>query len=109
VGSEFDLNVRIVAVPWIPIPELRIVVDGSVIETISLADEGESEHVRFNRNISVALEDSGPHWVVVETGVALNHLADPNNAPSMGTYSIVNPGHLPLAFSNPIFLNASAD
>lgn len=108
VGSQFDLDVRVLAAPWIPVPQLRVVLDGNVIQTIPLSGEAQSETIRFDRQIPIEVAAPGDHWILVETGASLENLADPTHASSIGTFGIVNPGHLPLAFTNPIFLNVSA-
>lgn len=105
VNQETSVRIRVRAVPWIPVQELRLVIDGEVVTTLDLRGREEDEILRFSGDVPISLPGPGRHWLVVEAGVPLADLAAPETAPLQGTFSKVYPGHLPLAFSNPIFLH----
>lgn len=100
--AALELTLKIQAAPWIPVPELRIVVDGLVVNTLPLVGQGDL--VRFEGSLTLDLPSSGSHWVVVEAGSSLADLAHPQQASGLGDFARFNQGHLPLAFTNPIFI-----
>jgi hypothetical protein len=88
-GREGRLRVRVRAAPWVPVSHARIYVDGRLArsEPVAAGDEIEVP-LRFERDAFVTVEVEG--------------------APD-ATYSTVLPGFAPLAFSNPIFVDADGD
>ena len=101
-GSEVTVNVKISAAPWVPVEELRVVVDGQVAHVEDLS--GNSELVRFEGPLTLTLpSDRQNHFVVIEAGASLQRLAAGES--ETGVFGTVMGGHLPLAFTNPIFVN----
>lgn len=93
-------NINLRAAPWIPVQELRVVVNGTVVQTIHDFEDGVT---RFNGTIEIPIPDGNNNWVVFEAGATLDQLATGTGA--AGTFGRVMPGHLPLGFTNPIFVN----
>ncbi|MBO1319174.1 hypothetical protein [Acanthopleuribacter pedis] len=101
-GNQVTLNLKITAAPWIPVREVRVIVNGVAQDVnVALSNEGT---VRFDGQVTLELDGSRRHWIVVEAGAAMSELANPTPAAEPGVYGIVQPGHLPLAFGNPIFV-----
>ncbi len=99
-GTTATAQIKLRAAPWVPIEELRVIVDGQVVFTQPITN---NQTVRFEGTIGVPLpSDNQPHWVVFEAGASLARLA--SGQPMGGTFQRVMPGHLPCAFTNPIFV-----
>ncbi|MCB1051669.1 MAG: hypothetical protein KDC71_13810 [Acidobacteria bacterium] len=104
-GATANLQIKVQAAGWVPVRELRIWVDGQLVETRSL--ESALEIVRFEETVPLTFDAPGDHWVFIEAGASLQDLANPSQAVDAGTFGRFNLGHLPLAFSNPIFVRSS--
>lgn len=94
------LNLKVSAAQWIPVEEIRIVVDGTVQDVAITLNE--DAVVRFDGTISLNVTPNQAHWVVIEAGTSLANLL--NQSDPGRQYSLGYPGHKPLAFTNPIFL-----
>ncbi len=100
-GDSVQVNLRLLAAPWIPVRQVRAVVDGQVqVLDLQLRD---TAVVRFDGTVEVALPPSGAHWIVFEAGATLDELAAGQG--EAGQFGKVNIGHLPVVFTNPIFVN----
>lgn len=81
-AADGTLRVRVSAAPWIPVAEVRILVDGEVVETLRdlpvPADPlGTGGIVRLDTEIPLAdLLPSGDAWIVVEAGAPLEPSGD---------------------------------
>lgn len=92
------------AAPWVPVDEVRLIQDGRVVGRVP-------GPVRDSRGVLDAwvelpfdvVEDG---WVLAEAGQAPEALPDPSAWP---TYAEVLPLLTPLAFTNPVCLDADAD
>ncbi|MDJ0840391.1 MAG: hypothetical protein QNK37_28025 [Acidobacteriota bacterium] len=97
------LTVSVEAAPWIPVSELRVILNGEVTQAKKL-DLNAKKTTRFDETIELTLPAGRTNnWVVIEAGATLTELA--NGQGASGTFGRVNPGHLPIGFSNPIFIN----
>ncbi|MGH7857109.1 MAG: CehA/McbA family metallohydrolase, partial [Candidatus Binatia bacterium] len=107
-GGEVELSVRVDAAPWIPVHEVRVLVNGVVerAEDVSLA----AGTTRLDATFPFSLPADG--FIVVEAGPGLP--VDPRVAPPpSGTgpgsaipFSEIVPGAIAFAFTNPIFVDA---
>ncbi|MBI2376127.1 MAG: CehA/McbA family metallohydrolase [Deltaproteobacteria bacterium] len=78
-GPRAELHIRLVAAPWVPVDQIRVVVNGSVVKTLDAelsrpADPfGRGGLVRFEGQVPLEsiLPSSGDAWVVVEAGSAI--------------------------------------
>ncbi|MEN9798006.1 MAG: hypothetical protein RL653_1702 [Pseudomonadota bacterium] len=85
-GSGSALRLKVSAAPWVPVEEIRVVVNGAVTKTFSGADLqrpgdafGWEGLVRFDREIplsELALPAGRDAWVVVEAGAPLPVVGD---------------------------------
>jgi hypothetical protein len=89
LGSQGRLSVDVQAADWVPVSELRVYVDGALREVRPLSGSGRLE-------VPLSFEHDG--FVVVEV------LGEPGDV-----YRALLPGFTPLAFSNPIFVDADVD
>ena len=101
-GDTVTVNLNVIAAPWIPVTEVRAVVNGQVtVLPITLDPENVN---RFDGTVEISLpEGADSHWLVIEAGATLSELA--TGQAETGAYGVIYPGHLPLAFINPIFLD----
>jgi len=101
-GATATLQVTVRAAPWIPVKELRVIVNGDRAQTKRL-DLNSTKTERFVETIELELPaDRDRHWVVIEAGASLSELAA--GVGESGTFGRVSIGHLPIAFTNPIFI-----
>jgi len=102
-GGKVTVHTQVRSAPWIPVRELRYIIDGQVVQAKALNLNSKAT-VRFEETVELVLPaGSGPHWIVIEAGAKLSELEAGTGL--SGTFGRVYPGHLPLAFTNPIFIN----
>ena len=88
-GGEAVLRVRVLAASWVPVSELRVFVNGEQVSAQEVSPGVSIEvPLRFERDAFVTVEARGE--------------------PSEG-YQAVLPGFFPLAFTNPIWVDADRD
>jgi hypothetical protein len=102
--GNIDLNIQVLAADWVPLDQVRVFVNGR--ETNVFKTNTQSEMVRFDRSIPLTL--TADTWFVVETS-ASNPSGSPILEPQAGLYNIIAPGFVPLAFTNPIFIDADGN
>lgn len=113
--SRVDLHVRVLATNWMPVDEVRIVQNGSVVQVFDATtspavrppparpwSQSRSRVVRFEADVPMVLDDDA--WLLVEAGAALS----PPPVPDPFVDRIV-PGLVPLAFTNPVFVDLDGD
>jgi hypothetical protein len=88
-GREGRLHVEVRAASWVSVSELRVFLGGELLRT---------EPVERGSQLDVLLDFEADTFVTVEV------VGEPGPA-----YQAVLPGFTPLAFSNPIFVDADAD
>lgn len=88
-GSEGTLVVDVRAAPWVPVSGARVLVNGDAVVRRPLPGPGP---------FRVPLRFAGDAFVVVEV-----------SGPAEGVYAELLPGTRPLAFTNPIFVDADGD
>jgi hypothetical protein len=88
-GPEGRLHVEVRAASWVPVSELRVFLGGELLRT---------EAVEPGSQLDVLLDFEADTFVTVEV------VGEPGP-----TYQAVLPGFTPLAFTNPIFVDADAD
>jgi hypothetical protein len=81
-----ELQIRVLAAPWVPVDEIRIIVDGEVKQTLTdgitpTADAfGTAMETRYEGAVPLSqlVADDRDHWIVVEAGQALEPNQDLN-------------------------------
>lgn len=83
--ADAKLHLKVSAAPWVPVDEVRIIVNGNVVKTISGAELthpadpfGTTGLLRYQGNLALSdlLQGSGDAWLVVEAGTRLPAAAD---------------------------------
>ena len=110
LSDRISLHVQVEAVPWMPVEEVRFFVNGCRVRTLEV-DAPEKvlggDVLRFDRKIALDVMDDA--YVTVEAGVCLKangawcHPELKSELPE--TVSNV----VPIAFSNPIFIDRDGD
>lgn len=116
-SGDVTLALRIEAAPWVPVEEVRVVVNGLVEHCARRADDlgscagtlAEGGTLRYDTEVSLPLSEDS--FIVVEAGPKLP--ADPRLVPAPSgkagenepAYSEVVPGAIAFGFTNPIFVN----
>ncbi len=103
--SSVNLSVVITAGDWVPVDEVRVVVNGQVVQTVNVAATFTRTDLRtWSGNLTVNLPSGKDAWIVVEAGVPLG---------TSGAYAPASPwakiyrGIYPVAVTNPIFVDAN--
>jgi hypothetical protein len=102
------LSACVKAAPWVPVPEVRIIKNGKTVKRFSPAGSPASANrvTRFQRDIMLPVREDS--WVILECGYPLETVG--NSQPETGgLYGIIAPGHVPVAFTNPIYFDADGN
>jgi hypothetical protein len=102
-------HVHVQAPNWVPVAEVRLVVDGDVVETRTLTKADRSADGSLDLSDAWPVTVTGAdQWVVAEAGWPLDH-GYPDDPTVLGTYALVVPGYLPMGFTNPVFIDGDGD
>ncbi|MCL1892747.1 MAG: hypothetical protein FWG02_00745 [Holophagaceae bacterium] len=104
--ASVSLNITLVATDWMPVDELRVIVNGQLVATIpdpkTVLAPSDEDYRFFTGTIAVPVPVGKDAWLVVEAGVALGT----TGAYRPGTpWNIQMKGIYPIAITNPIFLS----
>ncbi len=110
VGLELDgdvARVRVQAASWVPVHQIRLVVNGleHVVVQEPIADAqglyGPTDLIH-----EFPLELDGDTWLVAEAGWPLTQ---PRDREQLGLFADVAPDHVPIGFTNPVFVDHDGD
>jgi hypothetical protein len=125
VSPDAQLVVTVSAAPWIPVTQVRVIVNGVVAvmtdnpEEFVGVDHLGTQVVRMTRTFPLAERLPGPvdAWLIVEAGTdlpdifdadgdGLPDLVDPGAPPNrvLSDYQAIVPGAWPVAFTNPFLI-----
>ena len=93
-------TVRVNAAPWVPVQTVRLVQDGVVVFSKDISSLGPSMQGEWTIPFTLTADS----WMVAEAGWNLDNTERPS-AP----YADVAPGHYPIGFTNPIWLDWGGD
>jgi hypothetical protein len=104
--ASVSLTVNLTRTPWMPVDELRVVVNGTVVRTINPATltQSSTDSRVWSGTFSVTMPTGKDAWIVVEAGVPLT---------TKGVYAPGSPwnrimrGIYPIAVTNPIFVDVT--
>ena len=108
-GGTVRVQARVRAASWVPVDEVRLVVNGLVQTRVTPHDRQPGQILDQTFSFDVDLDKDG--WVLVEAGWPLDVDA-PTGAEAravLGDYARVLPGYVPLGFSNPVRLDVDGD
>ncbi len=103
-GSTLSISITYYAPAWVPVDEVRVVWNGTVVRTLTPAEFTADAADTRKRTATVTLPAPKDGWVVVEAGAPLSATA-PYRAGS--AWSTVMKGIFPMAVTNPVFVDAN--
>ncbi len=106
-SGRVRVEIAVAAAPWVPVDEVRLLVNGELFRRFSPLPAGGAV-MRLQHTEELALDADA--FLTVEAGAPLD--ADPIEwrQSHPGPYSdAIAPGFVPLAFSNPIWVDADGD
>jgi hypothetical protein len=104
-GDKVVVKIRVEAAPWIPVEEIRIYQNCDLIETRAVQSSKVLGKVnRFNRAIPLEGIDADS-FITVEASVRIDSDGDPITPGLLGTVQTIEPGVVPLGFTNPVFVD----
>jgi hypothetical protein len=106
-GGKLEVEIDVKAAPWVPVDEVRLLVNGEVVRVFRELAEP-PEVLRLSERVELRLRADG--FLTVEAGVPLD--TEPARWISRrgGVYaSLVAPGFVPQALSNPIWVDVDGD
>ncbi|MEE9607792.1 MAG: CehA/McbA family metallohydrolase [Myxococcota bacterium] len=104
-AGKVTVEVVVAAAPWVPVEEVRLLVNGEVER--SYRDLDAAAVVRFERRVELKLERDA--FITVEAGVPLDVDVERWSAERGGLYAVVARGFVPEAFANPIFIDVDGN
>jgi len=104
-GEPVQVEVRVRAAPWVPVPELRLVEDGAVVQQVEIGYPGDGEGPPLDWAAHFELPVTGDGWVLAEAGWPLAG----GQGPVGGLYGEIAPDYVPFAITNPVRLDADGD
>jgi hypothetical protein len=115
--ADVTLAIRVRATNWIPVEEVRVIANGNVVSGL-VFDDGSTPAVsapprnpwsarprpveRFAHEATLTLTQDT--WLLVEAGSSLVAIDGPDPVAD-----IIVPGFIPLAFTNPVFVDLEGD
>jgi hypothetical protein len=103
-GAEATVDVTVEAAPWVPVDEVRLVVDGEVAFAEPVTAPRDADGV-LRADFQWTISPARDAWVLAEAGVPL----DGAPVPVPGPYGIVAPEYVPVGFTNPVRLDVDGD
>jgi hypothetical protein len=119
-GTAFTVNVHVQAAPWVPVDEIRVIIDGVAVTTLTGTAVVAAELLPTGVPVTLpfaALQAAGLHvnrdfWIVVEAGQSLAAIkagTPPTNVPGQPKYTQIVPNGFVTSFTNPIFVDVNND
>lgn len=107
-GGRARVSFEVIAAPWVPVDEVRLLVNGEVAKRFAELPRGADAVLRFARSEELALEADA--FVTLEAGAALDAEAEQWSASHPGLYTeLLAPGFVSSAFANPILVDADGN
>ncbi len=114
-SPDLELRIRVLAAPWIPVDQVRIVANGAELRVFDAGTEpavapgaavpwegGAGDVVRFAADVPLRVERDT--WLLVEAGEPLDTTPEPDPFASR-----LVPGLVPHGFTNPVFVDLAGD
>jgi len=105
--SSITLDVTLVAPDWMPVDEIRVVVNGKVAATLPnpkvRLSQSDKDSRYYTGKITVPVPTGKDAWLVAEAGAPLN--TSGTHHPEAVAWNVLMKGIYPVAVANPIFLD----
>ncbi len=108
-GSKVVVKIRVEAAPWIPVEEVRIYRNCDLIETRAIkSSKVLGKVLRFNQALPIeGIDDDS--FITVEASVRIDGKGNPVMPSLLETVQTIEPGVVPLGFTNPVFVDRNGD
>lgn len=107
-GGDVNVDVEIAAAPWVPVDEVRLLVNGDVIRRFDTTGTHDGAVIRLDERFGIELESDA--FITLEAGVPLDVDARAWRRQRGGLYAkTVARGFLPTAFANPILVDVNGN
>jgi hypothetical protein len=108
-GNKVVVKIRVEAAPWIPVEEVRIYRNCDLIETRAIkSSKVLGKVLRFNQAVPIeGIDDDS--FITVEASVRIDDVGDPVAPDLLETVQTIEPGVIPLGFTNPVFVDRNGD
>lgn len=104
--GKVKVDIAVVAVPWVPVEEVRLLVNGAVVKTLrDLAPP--DEVLRYEGTIELRIPKDA--FLTLEAGAPLDAEPQAWSAAHAGAYTRIVPGAISAALANPIYVDADGD
>jgi hypothetical protein len=108
--TTITANVRVRAAPWVPVPEVRLVVNGVITSVEHVPMEARDPDQPFEKTYFFPVPDLDvDSYVLAEAGWNLDTGYPVGDEESLGDYAVVAPGYLPMGFTNPVWIDEDGD
>ncbi len=104
-GASVNVAINLFAPAWVPVDEVRIIVNGLVVQTLDPSTFGVGGDFRQRTlSVPVNLPTNKDAWIVVEAGVSLAQTGPYRP----GTpWAKIQKGMYPIAITNPVFVDVN--
>jgi hypothetical protein len=104
-GNKVVVKIRVEAAPWIPVEEVRIYRNCDLIETRAIkSSKVLGKVLRFNQALPIEGIDADS-FITVEASVRIDGGGNPVTPGLLDTVQTIEPGVVPLGFTNPVFVD----
>ena len=101
--GPWTVEASVAAASWVRVPELRLVVNGAVQQRVKVPSPGTGQPSGLRQTWTVEQPRDG--WMLIEAGWPIE-----DEKPAVdGDYAALFPGHVPMAFTNPVRIDADGD
>jgi hypothetical protein len=116
-NGKVKVKIRVTTPAWIPVDEVRLLVNGEVVETFDATTkprvrplpakfESNGKTLRFKSTRKLTLTQDS--YLIAEAGIPLPDAGEPV-PPSPEIMNTVLPGAVPFAITNPVFVDVGGD
>ncbi|MFQ5415673.1 MAG: CehA/McbA family metallohydrolase [Myxococcota bacterium] len=103
-----NLEFVVAAAPWVPVDEVRLLIDGLVVRRYAGDELVHDDVVRLHDSRTLSLERDA--FITLEAGAPLDSDSRTWGSLHGGVYAdVVAPGFVPTAFANPIYVDADGN
>jgi hypothetical protein len=107
-GGRARVSFEIMAAPWVPVDEVRVVVNGEVVKQYTGLARAADGVLRFSLDEELSLPADA--FVTLEAGAPLDAEAEGWIASHPGLYTeVLAPRFVPSAFANPVFVDVDGN
>jgi hypothetical protein len=107
--GKVRIGIRVEAAPWIPVEEVRVLVNGEVIQRFQNLPRPEAGQIsRLRTELERTFDRDS--FVTLEAGAMLPDDPEaPNPLPGSDYTEIIAPGFVPMAFANPVYVDVNGN